>query len=120
MKLSKRMKLQTKNGRPTGLRTPVYIEELVTVNQAKGEQAQDIANLTVTHKTDVYDADESSVNRMTNAERQLAKKDKSKPDDAPHTKLWKLHDNSKTDVTADDLSEVLDLAAAAMDVIIDG
>ena len=108
-----------RKGLPTGLRTPVGKETAEEVPMSKVKQNESIATLTVTTSKGVWKGNEASVNRMTNAERQLEKKDKTKPDKAPHKKLWKMADNSKADVTASDLSEALDLIADKMDAIID-
>jgi len=105
-------------GKPTGLRTPKFKETAEEISSAKHQQNVDIATLTVTTSKGVWDGGETSTNRLTNALRELDKKDTQKPDKAPHSKKWKMHDNTKVDVIAVDISEALDLIAEKMDVII--
>ena len=119
MKYTKYTDIQLRNGKPTGLRTPKWKETAESIGSTKHTQNEDIATLTVATAVGVFDGNEASTNRMSNAARRLLRKDNKKSASAPHSTKWKMHDNKKADVTADDLEEALDLIAAAMTAIID-
>ncbi len=112
------MKLVKKTKIEGALRYPYYVEELDDKTHDEGNQVIAIASITVTTSKGVFDGDEKSSNRISNAVRQLTKKDSTKPGSAPHTRKWKMADNTQVDVTADDLSEALDLIADKMEEII--
>ena len=119
MKYTKYTDIQMRDGKPTGLRTPKWRETAESIGSTKHKKNEDIATLTVTTSKGVWDGNEASTNRMSNAARRLLRKDTKTPANAPHSTKWKMHDNKKADVTVDDLEEALDLIADAMTSIID-